>query len=399
MLLDRGVLENPNPLYRRLVEEAPVWQVGDFPVFTVNSYAAVTEACRRVEDFSSNLRYFLYRDEQGLPARELHGMAGEGASQILATADPPVHAQHKKIISPEFSPNRIASLEGHLVEMTRRRLAEGLRTGEIEFMSALANMIPIEIVTDLIAFRQRNTEALFEAAIVQTDMLAAAISRDELKQRMAFSSDVFLWVFQQLEDALKQPGEGILGLLANAVNRGEIDSMVAMAILMTLFAAGGESTSSLIGNAVLMLAEDRVLQQQLRDEPELIPKFIEEALRLESPFRQHMRLVTRDASLCGVTIPAGATLLLMWGAANRDPAMFERPDEVDLQRPRRHVAFGSGIHVCLGNTLARLEARVIIETLLAATREFHLHEARPARWTPSLAVRRLQSLPLRLVAR
>lgn len=215
-----------------------------------------------------------------------------------------------------------------------------------------------------------------------------------MQRRLNFSNETFGWVFLQLQQAIEAPGGGILGHLARAINAGEIDIPLAMAVLLTLFAAGGESTSSLIGNAAYILARDGELQQRLRDEPALIPKFIEEVLRIESPFRHHMRVARRDTQLCGVDIPEGATLLLMWGAANRDPAAFERADEIDLDRPRRHVAFGSGIHVCLGNTLARLEGRVVIASLLAATRHFALDDVQMPKWVPSLAVRRLDRLPL-----
>lgn len=397
LLLDREVLDDPIRFYRRLVAEAPVWRVGDSDIYAVSSYAAVTEACRRVEDFSSNLVYLLYREANGSPGRQMHRLGQGDSGQILATADPPNHAAHKRLISPEFSPKRIASLEGQLAQMTRDRLAPGLYRGRTEFMTQLANLIPIDVVTELIAFKQRNTQALFDAAVVQTDILVGAISQEELESRLSFSSETFAWVFTQLQDALASPGQGILGLLARAINAGDIDVMLAMAVLLTLFAAGGESTSSLIGNSVLMLAKDQDLQRRLRQEPALIPKLIEESLRLESPFRHHMRIAKRDADLCGTTIPRGSTMLMMWGAANRDAAMFDEPDRIDLDRPRRHVGFGSGIHVCLGNTLARLEARVIIEGLLSATSEFYVDDRDDARWVPSLAVRRLERLPLVLV--
>lgn len=398
MLLDQNVLADPNPFYRQLVEHAPVWRVGDSDVYAVNSITAVTEACRRVEDFSSNLTYLLYRKDDGLPARKRHGLSqGGGGGQVLATADPPVHARHKRLISSEFSPKRIASLDAQVAQMTRERLAPALAAGRIEFMSDLANLIPIDIVTELIAFRERNTQALFDAAIVQTDILASAISREELERRLSVSSETFAWVFLQLQEALASPGAGILGLLARTISAGEADVQLAMAVLLTLFAAGGESTSSLIGNSVMMMAQDQDLQRRVRGNSALIPKLIEEALRLESPFRHHMRIARRATNLCDVEIPAGATLLMMWGAANRDPAMFERPDEIVLDRPRRHVGFGSGIHVCLGNTLARLEARVVLKNLLAVTREFGVEVGESLNWVPSLAVRRLDQLPLYLV--
>jgi cytochrome P450 len=357
----------------------------------VSSFAAVSEACQRTDDFSSNLRYFLYRDERGLPARERHRW---GTSQILATADPPLHSQHKKVISPAFSPGRIAQLEAQVIERTHQYLAPGLASGQIEFMHKLANRIPIEVVSDLIAFTERNTDALLRMAAVQTEMLAGAFPREKLLEKLSYSDDTQLWIVQQLQGAIAQPGEGILGALARSIGTGEVEMMVAIAIISILFAAGGKSTSSLIGNAVHMLALDQDLQNRLRGEPRLIPQFLEEALRLQSPFRHHMRVAARSATLGGIEIPEGTTLLLMWGAANRDPAKFERPDEIVLDRPRRHVAFGSGIHVCLGNTLARLEARIILETLLAATAQFALDPAEPPKQVPSLAVRWFETLSL-----
>jgi cytochrome P450 len=395
-LLDDAILDAPYQFYQRLVSEAPVWRVGESDVYVASSYEAVVQACRRVEDFSSQLRYVLYRDDQGLPGRERHAVADNDAAKILATADPPRHGEHKRIISPEFSPKRVASLAPHIASLTHQRLAAGLAAGRMEFMSQLANLIPIEIVCDLIALKERDVQALYRSAIVQTDMLAAAVSRDELQQLLSFSTDVIAWMYVQLEQAVKAPGEGILGLLATAINENAIDHMIALAIVMTLFAAGGESTSSLIGNCVYMLACDGQMQQRLRANADLIPKFVEEVLRLESPFRHHMRFVTRPSTLCGVEMVEGSTLLLLWGAANRDPAQFDRPDLVDLDRPRRHVGFGSGIHTCIGNTLARLEARIVLETLLASTAEFALNSDESPRWVRSLAVRRLQTLPMHL---
>jgi cytochrome P450 len=160
--------------------------------------------------------------------------------------------------------------------------------------------------------------------------------------------------------------------------------------------AGGESTTSLLGNAVHILAVMPELQRRLRDEPALVTPFVEEVLRLESPFRYHLRHVPRATELFGVDIPGDSTMLLFWGAANRDPAEYERPDEVVLDRraPRHHLAFGRGIHLCVGAPLARLEAQVVLTQLLERTAHFALDpEAVPVR-VNSLMVRRFSSLPL-----
>jgi cytochrome P450 len=155
-----------------------------------------------------------------------------------------------------------------------------------------------------------------------------------------------------------------------------------------------------LGNAVRLLAEHQDVQDHLRQRPGLIPQFIEEALRLEPPFRNHMRFVPKATTLGGVEIPAEATLLLLWGAANRDAATFSHPADIDLTRevPRRHVAFGRGIHHCVGAPLARVEAKTVLNVLLASTSDISLDPERPPVWRNSLMVRRHEELAVRLQA-
>jgi len=147
-----------------------------------------------------------------------------------------------------------------------------------------------------------------------------------------------------------------------------------------------------------MLAERPGLQEHLRQNPDRIATFAEEALRIESPFRYMMRFVPRDTMLGDTSIPAGSTVLLLWGSANRDPEEFERPDEIDLDRriPRRHVAFGRGIHHCVGAPLARVEARNVLTVLLERTSSISLNPGQAPSWVRSLLVRRHEQLPVRL---
>jgi cytochrome P450 len=198
---------------------------------------------------------------------------------------------------------------------------------------------------------------------------------------------------------MSEPSHDLLGAVAQGVKTQAFSEIEAVVILHTLLSAGGESTTSLIGNAVRILAEDRELQNRLRESPDLIPMFVEEALRLEPPFRYHMRHVPNDTELGGVDIPAGATVLLLWGAANRDSAMFDNPESIDLTRdaPRRHVAFGLGIHHCVGAPLARVEAKNVLRVLLSRTSQITLDRQRQPSWVNSLMVRRHKELPVHLV--
>lgn len=190
----------------------------------------------------------------------------------------------------------------------------------------------------------------------------------------------------------------MLGVLARAAAAGEISDEVAVLILVQLVGAGGESTAGLIAGAARILAGDPRLQARLRGTPALIDPFLEEVLRLESPFRGHHRHVTTDTTLGGVALPAGSHLLLLWGAANRDPSRFDDPEEIDLERRggRAHLAFGRGAHFCIGSALARLEARTAIGMLLEWSERFTTIDDAPPRWVPSIFVRRHQTLPLRV---
>jgi cytochrome P450 len=398
LLLDPKVIEDPYPFYRELQSHAPVWQVPGTEVFAVSSFALLAEAAGRVQDFSSNMRCLLYRDEQGLPNRLPFGDSG---IQTLATADPPVHTVHKRTVFPEFVARRMTLLQPEIVELATGCVGRALEKGNVDFMTVIGNLVPITMISRLIGFRNSDLERLLLAAFDSTDILAATSSRERLIELVTRSNDVGAWIGEQLASAMKEnePSDDILSSIASGAKTGALGVRDGVVILHTLLSAGGESTTSLLGNAVRLLADDQDLQQRLRQQPELIPNFVEEALRLESPFRCHLRSVPKDTTLGDLNIPAGATLLMLWGAANRDPAAFDRPDEIVLDRPRRHVTFGRGIHNCVGAPLARLEARIVFTVLLEHTSSITLDPGQRPAWVNSLLVRRHGHLPVQLVPR
>jgi cytochrome P450 len=215
--------------------------------------------------------------------------------------------------------------------------------------------------------------------------------------------DLNRYLAARFAEAQCAPKDDVLGDLVRAT-REDAESLSheeVVAILLQLLTAGTESTTALLGTAVRLLLEGPALEARLRAEPELVPTYVEEALRLESPFRGHFRQARRDAEVAGTRIPAGTRLMLLWGSANRDERRFERPDELDLARPnpRSHLAFGIGIHHCLGAALARLEARVSLECLLERTRRVRLTRGARLRHLPSVLVRRLAALPIEVAKR
>jgi cytochrome P450 len=358
----------------------------------------LAEVTGRVEDFSSNISCLLYRDDAGLP--RCLSFVVEGV-QALAVADPPTHTLHRSTVFPELVAKRMEELGPDVVEIANECVMSALERGTVEFMSAIGNVVPIAIISRLIGFQDSNVDKLMSAAFHGTAMLRAALSHDELVQAVTHGDEVQTWIADQLSAAMKEPSQDLLGCVARGVQDGVFGEFEATMILDTLLSAGGDSTSSLLGNATRILAENQELQHHLRDNPQQIPVFVEEVLRLEPPFRYHLRSVPSDTTLGGIDIPAGATVLLLWGAANRDDVEFERADEIDLHRqvPRRHVAFGRGIHHCVGAPLARIEARSVLTVLLERTSSITLETRQPPRWVNSLMVRRQERLPVQLVAR
>ncbi len=393
-----GRSTTPYPLYRRLHEEAPVWLVPGTEVCVVSSYAAVAEATGRVDDFSSSMHHFLYRDEGGLPAR----LPFEEGTQILAVADPPVHTVHRKAVFPDLMARRMANLEPEIAAVTAQCLDHALAERTVEFMGTVGNIVPITMITHLIGFRDHDLSTLLRAAFDSTAQVGARITLDELEALLLKSSDTYGWITEQVTTHGPDADNEILGTIARAVHDGVMSESDGVIILQTLLSAGGESTTSLIGNSVRILAEQPDLQRRLRDDPELILAFVEEALRIESPFRFLPRHTPHATHLDGVDIPANTTVLLMWGAANRDTAEFDAPDEVRLDRgaPRHHLAFGRGIHYCVGAPLARLEARVVLTALLERTRHIRLDPAGETRVVSTATrVRRHDRLPIILEPR
>ena len=393
MLLDPSVLADPYDFYRALREQAPVWPVPGTDVVAISSFALLSEAVARPEDFSSTMRCLLYRDDDGLPARLDFG---DAATPTLAAADPPLHTTHRRAVFPELVARRMRALEDDIRALSAITVAEALRYNNFDFMATIGNIVPITVVANLIGFRDTNPMQLLQAAFESTTMVGGTMPLDRLNDLVTRIGVIQEWIADEVTSADDDDDDTILLAVRRALDSGTLKMGEVQTILHTLLSAGGESTTSLLGNAVRMLAEDPALQQELRDRPDHINVFVDEALRLESPFRHMLRSVPHDTTLGGTEIAAGSTALLLFAAGNRDPAQFANPDKVDLTRgsPKRHLAFGHGIHFCVGAALARIEARAVLTELLEQTRNFALDPNHDPQWVDSLLVRRHEQLHL-----
>lgn len=388
-----AALQDPYPLYDRMRDQAPVHRIGDSVFHAVCGWDAVAEALNRAEDFSSNLTATMVYHDDGTVTPFDMGTLG-GPMHALATADDPVHDAHRKLLLPHLSARRIRVIE-EFAEATATQLwSEGLADGRIEWMSAMANRLPMMVVTQLLGLPDDDVDMLIRTAYATTTLLDGVVSPTQLEAAGVAAMELAGYVMEHFATAGERRAPGLIGDLAARYASGELEQAPALAIMLTLFSAAGESTASLLGSAAWILVTQSHIQEQLRADPELLGAFIEETLRYESPFRGHYRHVVKDTTLGGVDVPADSRLLLMWGAANRDPQQFDNPNEFRLDRSgaKGHMTFGKGAHFCVGAALARLEARVVLRALLDQTTWIEATDV--GHWLPSILVRRLDRLEL-----
>jgi cytochrome P450 len=392
---DARVADEPDAFYRALREEAPVWNVPGTSVYFVSSWELVTEAVGRADEFSSELTAVIISDNDGRPVEFDMRPLGD-AIRVLSGADGDLHALHRKLVVPHLTAARLEPLVTEVDALAAQLWDARVCDRHVEWMDAVGDRLPMTLVTRVIGLPAEDVPQIIAWAYQGTDLLAGLRSLDQMTTLQAAAEAHAGYLASKYAAARAEPRDDLLGDFARAERQGVMQESEILGALVILVGAGGESTAGLIGNAARILAERPDVQDALRADPALVPRFVEEVLRFESPFRGHYRHVRAAATLGGVALPVDSHLFLMWGAANRDPLAFADPDDVRLDRrvSGHHLAFGRGIHFCIGAPLARIEAVAAIRVLLERTSAFALDPDVPPEWEPSIFVRRHHRLGL-----
>jgi cytochrome P450 len=392
-------VECPFPFYSALRRDAPVYLVPGAGHFVVSRAEEIRAVVTHPEIFSSEL--VAVPTPNGVTRLDhIEGPSSDGGpANTLAIADPPAHTRHRKLLTRPFSTHEISRLEPKVRALAHELVDSFLSAGAADLMSRFAMPLPMTIIAEILGLPRVDLPRLQRWSDAGVKLLGGVTRLEELREAGRVTIEFREYLAAKLDEKARFPADDVASLVARAgVEGGEpLRREEMISLLLQLVIAGNESTASLIGSTVLILLRDEGLFASIKNDLTLIPALVEEALRLESPFQWYFRFATTDTELGGVAIPKGSVLMLLWGSANRDAAEFAAPDRADPRRSnlKAHFAFGEGIHYCLGAALARLEARLAIETLLERLPGLRLAtNLEDLRHTPSLFVRRLETLPV-----
>jgi cytochrome P450 family 150 subfamily A5 len=326
-------------------------------------------------------------------------------SDQLPTLDPPIHTAHRALLMRLITPKRLRENEAFMWRLADRQIDEFIAGGECEFVSEFASPFALLVIADLLGVPESDHE------VFRAELGARRPGRvlGSTERAMTHGPLEFLYArfTEYVEDRRKNPTDDVVTGLATATfPDGSLPDVIdVVRVAANLFAAGQETTVRLLASAFQLLGEHPELQDLLRADRDRIPNFVEEMLRFESPIKGDFRLSRVATTVGGVDLPAGTTVMVLNGAANRDPRRFERPGEflVDRANARQHIAFGHGIHTCPGAPLARAEGCVSVERLLDRVSDIKISEAhhgpagaRRYEYAPTYILRGLTRLHLEL---
>jgi cytochrome P450 len=383
--LSPAVQENPFPYYAYLRRHAPVAWLEPFQSWAVSRYYDVDYALKTPQLFSS--ASFL--------SQAIGDLNPVPEAPSLISSDPPAHTRVRKLVNKAFTPRLIAALEPRLRAITAHLLEHILSRSEFDLVRDLATPLPVIVIAEMLGVepeRRDDFKRWSDDLVRGSNRPTAETERAHIRQSGAA---LRAYLQEVIDQRRKEPREDLITALIRAEEERQVlsaNEILSLTVLLLL--AGNETTTNLLGNTILTLLDHPAELAKVCANRALVPSLVEEVLRYESPVQLIIRQTTREVELSGTTIPAGATVFLLLGSANRDERKFPDPDRFDvLRNPRDHLAFGYGIHYCLGAELARLEAKVALEALLFQCPPFSRKIDRVPR-VASLLVRGPERLPL-----
>lgn len=382
------VKTDPYPLYERLRSHAPVYFHSQLSCFVVTRYSEVLEGLRH-PNLSAD-RLGPHFDRLQAAGADL-SLLKDNIAQWALFIDPPKHTPIRTLISKAFAPRLIESMQPKIQSIVDELLEQVRGKDTLDVVRDLAYPLPMKVIGDMIGIPADERHHLPRwSDSIATFFNLTSTAEDAQRCQQSFV-EMGSYIQSVIAERRRAPKDDLISnLLAAEEEQIKLTDEQIIATCMLLLFGGQETTKDLIALAVLMLLRNPKVLRSLQTDPTRVPAFIEEVFRYDSPVQFLARAVTKDIELGGTPISAGQWVFLCLGAANRDPSQFPDPDEFRMDRPGRHVGFGHGIHYCVGAALARLETRLVLETLLQRMPAISLAAA-PV-WQGNLSFRALDAL-------
>jgi hypothetical protein len=391
------VIADPFPVFQELREQAPLYRSSVLGGWVLTRYDDVKLAISDRRFSADRMRPFFKQ----LPVREQTAYATlcDSISRWAVFHDPPEHTRLRGLMNKAFTARAIEGLEPRIRVLINQLLDQVVEQGEMDLIADLAYPLPASVILDLLGLPCDDLDRIKDWSDELALFVGSSVNTPDKYQRATDSIAAMNEYFRSaIQRRRHTPGDDLLTSLLAAQEQGDLlsdDELVATCVLLVF--AGHETTTNLIGNGILALLRHPAEFARLRNDPGLMPLAVEELLRFDGPAASVVRIATEEILLHGQTIRPGERVFAMLNAANRDPRQFVNPETLDVARKEnRHLAFGQGIHFCIGAPLARMEAKLAIMAILQRCPNLAL-QSMPLNWSNSLVLRGVRSLPVSFI--
>ena len=393
-------LANPYPVFDQLRSNDPVFWSAENSYWILTRYADIISLIQS-DQLSSN-RIVAHAARMPNEAKQHFRPFFTAVSSWMLMIDPPDHTRLRGLVNKAFTPRVVENMRGLVQRLVDEMLAAAKKQGRMDIITDLANPLPATVISELLgvpATDQRQFKAWSDDIALALSGIDTAATKEELFALYNLGQRSFLalsdYFRERVIELRRHPQENLLSALAQAEEQGDRlteDELFANCVLLMI--AGHETTTNLIGNGLLALLQNPGQREALSANPDLIVSAVEELLRYDSPVQKMGRIALADIHIAGKQIEKGQLVCFSFAAANRDPEQFESPNQLDIARkPNRHLAFGHGLHYCVGAALARLEGQIAINSILRSLPKLELANEK-LEWHRNFTLRGLKSLPV-----
>jgi len=380
--------------YRLMREQSAVTEVQP-GVYAVTRYDDVKAVLSDPQTFSARIgdnKSFAFFGPSPVQDRIDEIMRDYPEEPVLMRTDPPLHTRVRALVNCALTPAEVRKIEPQIQTIVEELAAPWLQRGEVEFSGEFASLLPNAVTTSFLGSPPAMREHFRFWAHEVMSRFDGPQSPERQLEVAQHIVDMAHYFYDEIEARRRQPNGDLVSLLAHAEIDGDrLDNPSIVNVIQTFLIGGHETTTFTLGNSLHYLARDPDMAARLRNDPALIPTFVDEILRIESPTQSLQRSPTRDVEIGGVTVPAGALLLVYLASANRDENFFAEPDTFKFDRigtnTSRHVAFGYGVHSCLGLRLARAEVQIALAYLLPRMHDIKLAGSDPISYINNFVLR------------